>query len=115
MTQINRQLSLWQGPNDVQLHLTDAYGHINGVVTLSLAECQHLSEALDALSPSEVIDVEDVVVEDEAPEAATSWNSLTKAEIVEVVEELYGVTLERDVPKATLVSIATKLEQESSK
>jgi hypothetical protein len=68
MTQINRHLTVWQGPNDVQLHLTDPYGHVNGVVSLSLTECQDLSEALDSLRPIEVIDVEAVVVESEPEE-----------------------------------------------
>ena len=83
MTQINRQLSLWQGPNDVQLHLTDPYGHINGVVNLSLAECQHLSEALDALRPIEVIDVEAAVVADEEPELEVETEVEAEAEAVD--------------------------------
>jgi hypothetical protein len=107
MTQINRQLSLWQGPGDVQLHLTDPYGHINGVVSLSLAECQHLSEALDALQPIEVIDVEAVVVESEPD---TDWASMTRAEIQEAVKVRYDVLLDDTLKKDALIAKAVQLE-----
>jgi hypothetical protein len=55
----------------VQLLLTDPYGHVNAAIPLSLAECQSLSEALDALRPIEVIDVTAEVVEEDEPEEET--------------------------------------------
>jgi hypothetical protein len=107
MTQINRYLSVWTVPYGVQLHQTDAYGHVNGITILNQEECQILGDLLQAAgSPT---------AEEPNVAAGTDWSELTKAEIVSVVEELYDVTLDRDVPKATLVGIATKLEQESSK
>lgn len=130
MTQINRQLSLWQGPNDVQLHLTDPYGHINGVVSLNLAECQQLSNALAALQPIEVIDVEAVVVNEPeselvvaqekpavepAPEVETEavdtdWASMTRAEILVAVKVRYDVSLDETLKKDALIAAAVQLE-----
>jgi hypothetical protein len=117
MTQINRQLSLWQGPNDVQLRLTDPYGHINSVVSLTMTECQQLGKALVALQPIEVIDVEAVVVEDEESEPEveaeavdTDWAAMTRAEIVAEVEKRFDVHLDRDASKSTLIAAASDLE-----
>lgn len=79
MPQINRQLTLWEGLNDVQLHLTDPYGHINGVVVLSPEECKTLGEALLALAPIEVVDVEAAVVPEEAAPAEPEPESLPES------------------------------------
>jgi hypothetical protein len=110
MTQINRYLSVWNVPYGVQLHQTDAYGHVNSITILNPEECQALGELL-LLSGTPAVTEQPAV----AAAVSTDWSNLTKAEIVSVVEELYDVTLDRDVSKATLVGIATKLEQESSK
>jgi hypothetical protein len=132
MTQINRQLSLWQGPNDVQLRLTDPYGHINSVVNLSLAECRQLGQALVALHPIEVIDVEAVAVEEPQPEPVvaqeepavepepeveakavdTDWASMTRAEILAAVKIRYDVVLDDTLKKDALIAKAVQLEAE---
>jgi hypothetical protein len=110
MTQINRQLTVWQGPNDVQLHLTDPYGHVNGAVSLSLEECQKLGEVLAALQPITLIDVEAVVVEDEEPD--TDWAAMTRAEIQEAVKVRYDVLLDDTLKKDALIAKAVQLEAE---
>jgi hypothetical protein len=112
MTQINRQLTVWQGPNDVQLHLTDPYGNVNGVVSLSLEECQQLVEALAALQPIAVIDVEAVVTEDAESKPDTDWAALTKAEILEEVKDRFGVLLDDTLKKDALIAKAVQLEAE---
>lgn len=139
MTQINPHLSVFQGPTGVQLHLTDAYGHVNGVVLLSEDECQALSQTLVAAAkPIVVVDVPAVVVEQEeeeeevveeaAPEAAaepapevveelpvdTDWSAMTKAEIVAEVEERFEAHLDVDARKAVLVAAAVDLETEAN-
>jgi hypothetical protein len=67
MTQITPHLTVFQGPlGDVQLHLTDAYGHVNGIVSLNEDECQALSQVLVAATkPIVVVDIPAVVVEEE--------------------------------------------------
>jgi hypothetical protein len=127
MTQINRQLTVWQGPNDVQLHLTDPYGHVNGVVSLSLEECRQLGEALAVVQPIVVIDVEAVVVEEPEPEPVvetevetevetqavdTDWAAMTRAEILEEVKDRFEVLLDGTLKKDALIAKAVQLEAE---
>jgi hypothetical protein len=123
MTQINRQLTVWQGLNDVQLHLTDPYGHVNGVISLSLEECRQLGEALDALRPIKVIDVEAVVVAEPDPEPVvetevetkavdTDWAAMTRAEILEEVKDRFEVLLDGTLKKDALIAKAVQLEAE---
>lgn len=137
MTQITPHLSVFQGPTGVQLHLTDAYGHVNGVVLLSEDECRALSQTLVvAAKPIVVVDVQAVVVEEEeeevveeaAPEVAaepapevieefpvdTDWSAMTKAEIVAEVEERFEAHLDVDARKAVLVAAAVDLETEAN-
>lgn len=107
MTQITRQLTVWQSPlGEVQLHLTDPYGHVNGVVTLSTDECQALSQVLASLQPTAVVDVQ-------AEEVVTDWDALTKAEIVATVEERFDTHLDVDARKSILVAAAEDLESEA--
>ena len=128
MTQINPHLSVFQGPTGVQLHLTDAYGHVNGVVLLSEDECRALSQTLvSAAKPIVVVDVPAVVVEEDAevaeepaPEVVeelpvdTDWSAMTKAEIVAEVEERFEAHLDVDARKAVLVAAAVDLETEAN-
>lgn len=127
MTQINRQLTVWQGSNDIQLHLTDPYGHVNGVVSLSLEECRQLGEALAAVQPIEVIDVEAVVVAEPEPDPVvetemetevetkavdTDWAAMTRAEILEEVKDRFEVLLDGTLKKDALIVKAMQLEAE---
>jgi hypothetical protein len=127
MTQITPHLAVFQGPTGVQLHLTDAYGHVNGVVLLSEDECRALSQVLvSAAQPIVVVDVPAVVVEEEevaeepAPEVIeelpvdTDWSAMTKAEIVAEVEERFEAHLDVDARKAVLVAAAVDLETEAN-
>jgi len=108
MTQITRQLSVWQGPlGEVQLHLTDPYGHIDGVVPLSTDECQALSQVLASCLPITVVDVP-------AEEVTTDWEALTKAEIIQRVIDDHGVELDPDKRKAELVAQAQDLESQAA-
>lgn len=100
MTQINRQLTVWKGSNDIQLHLTDPYGHVNGVVSLSLEECRQLGEALAALQS---IAVEAVMAESES---VIDWSRLTHAESVAEVKERFNAHLNREASESVLVAAA---------
>lgn len=106
MTQINPHLSVFQGPTGVQLHLTDAYGHVNGVVLLTEYECQALSQVLASLQPITIINVD-------AEKVETDWDALTKAEIVAEVEERFGAHLDVDARKTALVAAAEDLESQA--
>lgn len=107
MTQITRQLSVWQRPlGEVQLHLTDPYGHIDGVVPLSTDECQALSQVLASCLPITVVDVP-------AEEVTTDWEAMTKAEIVATVEERFGPHLDVDARKSVLIAAAEDLESQA--
>ena len=129
MTQITPHLAVFQGPTGVQLHLTDAYGHVNGVVLLSEDECRALSQVLVSVKPIVVVDVqaetvesepepepEPEVTEEEAPEALegayvdTDWASMTKAEIVTAVQVRYGQELDASDRKDVLIAQAVELE-----
>ena len=129
MTQITPHLAVFQGPTGVQLHLTDAYGHVNGVVLLSEDECRALSQVLVSVEPIVVVDVqaetvesepeskpEPEVTEEEAPEALegayvdTDWASMTKAEIVTAVQVRYGQELDASDKKDVLIGQAVELE-----
>ena len=127
MTQITPHLAVFQGPTGVQLHLTDAYGHVNGVVLLSEDECRALSQVLVSVEPIVVVDVqaetvesepepEPEVTEEEAPEALegdyvdTDWASMTKAEIVTAVQVRYGQELDASDKKDVLIAQAVELE-----
>jgi hypothetical protein len=118
MTQITLQLTVSQGPlGDVQLHLTDAYGHVNCIVPLNEDECRALSQALVvATKPIVVVDIPAVVVEEEDVEVTeespvdTDWSAMTKAEIVAEVEERFSAHLDVDARKAVLVAAAVDLE-----
>jgi hypothetical protein len=118
MTQITPHLTVFQGPlGDVQLHLTDAYGHVNGIVPLNEDECRALSQVLVvATKPIVVVDIPAVVVEEEDAEVAeespvdTDWSAMTKAEIVAEVEERFSAHLDVDARKAVLVAAAVDLE-----
>ena len=118
MTQITLQLTVSQGPlGDVQLHLTDAYGHVNGIVPLNEDECRALSQVLVvATKPIVVVDIPAVVVEEEDAEVTeespvdTDWSAMTKAEIVAEVEERFSAHLDVDARKAVLVAAAVDLE-----
>ena len=118
MTQITPHLTVFQGPlGDVQLHLTDAYGHVNGIVSLNEDECRALSQVLVvATKPIVVVDIPAVVVEEEDAEVAeespvdTDWSAMTKAEIVAEVEERFSAHLDVDARKAVLVAAAVDLE-----
>ena len=112
MTQINPYLCLHQAPDGVQLHLTDAYGHVNGVVVLSVAEAHHLGELLNTVRPIEVIDVEATVVEDEESEPDTDWAALTRAEIRSEVKARYNVLLDESLKRDALIAKAVQLEAE---
>ena len=125
MTQITPHLTVFQGLlGDVYLHLTDAYGHVNGIVSLNEDECRALSQALAAATkpivrvdiPAVVVEEEDVeVTEEAAPEVAeespvdTDWSAMTKAEIVAKAEERFGVHLDANARKAVLVAAAVDL------
>jgi hypothetical protein len=118
MTQITPHLTVFQGPlGDVQLHLTDAYGHVNGIVPLNEDECRALSQVLVvATKPIVVVDIPAVVVEEEDVEVTeespvdTDWSAMTKAEIVAEVEERFSAHLDVDARKAVLVAAAVDLE-----
>jgi hypothetical protein len=118
MTQITPHLTVFQGPlGDVQLHLTDAYGHVNGIVPLNEDECRALSQVLVvATKPIVVVDIPAVVVEEEDAEVTeespvdTDWSAMTKAEIVAEVEERFSAHLDVDARKAVLVAAAVDLE-----
>jgi hypothetical protein len=118
MTQITPHLTVFQGPlGDVQLHLTDAYGHVNGIVSLNEDECRALSQVLVvATKPIVVVDIPAVVVEEEDAEVTeespvdTDWSAMTKAEIVAEVEERFSAHLDVDARKAVLVAAAVDLE-----
>jgi hypothetical protein len=112
MTKINRQLTVWQGSNDIQLHLTDPYGHVNGVVSLSLDECRQLGEALAALQPIVVVDVGAVVVENDESKPDTDWAAMTRAEILEEVKDRFEVLLDGTLKKDALIAKAVQLEAE---
>jgi hypothetical protein len=130
MTQITPHLTVFQGLlGDVQLHLTDAYGNVNGIVPLNEDECRALSQVLVAATkPIVVVDIPAVVVEEEdaevteeaAPEVAeespvdTDWSAMTKAEIVAKVEERFAAHLDVDARKAVLVAAAVDLETEAN-
>ena len=107
MTQITRQLAVWQSPlGEVQLHLTDPYGHINGVVALSTDECRALSQVLASLQPITMVDVK-------AEEVTTDWEALTKAEIAATVEKRFDVDLKVDARKSVLIAAAEDLESQA--
>jgi hypothetical protein len=118
MTQITPHLTVFQGPlGDVHLHLTDAYGHVNGIVPLNEDECRALSQVLVvAIKPIVVVDIPAVVVEEEDAEVTeespvdTDWSAMTKAEIVAEVEERFAAHLDVDARKAVLVAAAVDLE-----
>jgi hypothetical protein len=109
MTQITPHLTVFQGLlGDVQLHLTDAYGNVNGIVPLNGDECRALSQVLVAATkPIVVVDIPAVVVD-------TNWSAMTKAEIVAEVEERFAVHLDVDAHKAVLVAAAIDVEMEAN-
>jgi hypothetical protein len=88
------------------LLITDAYGHINGRIDLTPEQARALSDRLQTLAP---IEVEAVVVESEV-ETGVDWEALTKAEIIDKVNELYDILLDADDTKAKLVAQAKDLE-----
>jgi len=105
MPRINAQLSVEPTGGDlVTLMITDAYGHINGRIELNPTETGALITHLQSFLP---IDVEAVVVEDEP---GVDWEALTKAEIIDKVNELYDILLDADDTKAKLVAQAKDLE-----
>jgi hypothetical protein len=116
MSQINTYLSVGSsGLNLTTLLITDAYGHVNGRVDLDPAETRSLAEALLQLCPVEVEAVEVPEQETEQVlEQATDWAALTKAEIIELVLETYGVELNPDDLKADLVAQAQDLESQAA-